>query len=141
MKKILFFSIVLLNQYLTFAQSNEVALEINGKPIYKQEFLQIYLKNNNNPKFDKASIDEYLELYKKFKLKVTEAENLKYDTLTKLKKELEGYRKTLSNSYLIDKEENDKLVEEAYKRLKTEIRASHILISIKSSNSTDTLDA
>ena len=141
MKKILFFSIVLLNQYLTFAQSNEVALEINGKPIYKQEFLQIYLKNNNNPKFDKASIDEYLELYKKFKLKVTEAENLKYDTLTKLKKELEGYRKTLSNSYLIDKEENDKLVKEAYKRLKTEIRASHILINIKSSNPTDTLDA
>ena len=141
MKKILFLSIILLNQYITFAQSNEIALEINGKPIYKQEFLQIYLKNNNTPKFDKASIDEYLELYKRFKLKVTEAENLKYDTIIKLKKELEGYRKTLSNSYLIDKEENNKLVEEAYKRLTTEIRASHILINIKSSNPADTLQA
>jgi len=141
MKKILFLSIILLNQYITFAQSNEIALEINGKPIYKQEFLQIYLKNNNKPKFDKASIDEYLELYKRFKLKVTEAENLKYDTIIKLKKELEGYRKTLSNSYLIDKEENNKLVEEAYKRLTTEIRASHILINVKSTNPADTLQA
>lgn len=141
MKKILFLSIILLNQYITFAQSDEIALEINGKPIYKQEFLQIYLKNNNTPKFDKASIDEYLELYKRFKLKVTEAENLKYDTIIKLKKELEGYRKTLSNSYLIDKEENKKLVEEAYKRLTIEIRASHILINVKSSNPADTLQA
>jgi peptidyl-prolyl cis-trans isomerase SurA len=141
MKKILFFSIILLNQYITFAQSDEIALEINGKPIYKQEFLQIYLKNNNTAKFDKASIDEYLELYKRFKLKVTEAENLKYDTIIKLKKELEGYRKTLSNSYLIDKEENKKLVEEAYKRLTTEIRASHILINVKSTNPADTLQA
>jgi peptidyl-prolyl cis-trans isomerase SurA len=74
-------------------------------------------------------------------LKVTEAENLKYDTIIKLKKELEGYRKTLSNSYLIDKEENNKLVEEAYKRLTTEIRASHILINVKSTNPADTLQA
>ena len=141
MKKILFFIIIFSTNYFIFSQKNEIALEINGKPIFKQDFLQIYLKNNNSPKFDKQSIDEYLELYKKFKLKVTEAESLKYDTLSKLKNELEGYRKTLSNSYLIDKEENNKLVEEAYNRLKKEIRASHILISIKSNNPTDTIQA
>ena len=141
MKKILFFIIIFSHNYFIFSQKNEIALEINGKPIFKQDFLQIYLKNNNSPKFDKQSIDEYLELYKKFKLKVTEAESLKYDTLSKLKNELEGYRKTLANSYLIDKEENNKLVEEAYQRLKKEVRASHILISIKSNNPTDTIQA
>ena len=132
---------MLLNINLGFAQGNEVVLEVNGKPVYKQEFLQIYLKNNNNPKYDKQSIDEYLELYKKFKLKVAEAEYLKYDTLSKLKKELEGYRKTLSNSYLIDKEQNNKLVEEAYNRLQKEIRASHILINIRSNSPADTLSS
>ncbi len=141
MKKIIFLLLMLLNINLGFAQGNEVVLEVKGKPVYKQEFLQIYLKNNNNPKYDKQSIDEYLELYKKFKLKVAEAEYLKYDTLSKLKKELEGYRKTLSNSYLIDKEQNNKLVEEAYNRLQKEIRASHILINIRSNSPADTLSS
>jgi peptidyl-prolyl cis-trans isomerase SurA len=139
MKNLIVFGITFIIFNIALAQNDQIVLEINNKPIYKKEFLQIFLKNNSNPKFDKASIDEYLELYKKFKLKVSEAEALGYDTIIKLKRELEGYRKTLANSYLIDKEENNKLVEEAYTRLKTEIRASHILINLKSNNPKDTL--
>lgn len=124
------------------SSDNPVVMEINGKPIFKSEFLQIYLKNNPSPKFDKNSIDEYVELYKKFKLKVTEAEYLKYDTISRLKKELEGYRKTLSTPYLVDKSENQKLVEEAYQRLKKEVRASHILITVdENAKPEDTLRA
>lgn len=113
------------------AQNNDYVIEVNNKKISKTEFLQIYLKNNQQPKFDKKSIDEYLELYKKFKLKVLEAEALGYDTLPKLKKELQGYRKTLATPYLIDKQENQKVVEEAYKRLQKEVKASHILIRLE----------
>jgi peptidyl-prolyl cis-trans isomerase SurA len=141
MKKLIFVTFFLIKSLFNFSQNQEIAMEINGKPILKKEFLQIYLKNNNNPKFDKQSIDEYLELYKKFKLKVFEAEELKYDTISRLKKELEGYRKTLSNSYLIDKEKNNFLIEQAYERLKTELRASHLLIEIKSNDPVDTLIA
>lgn len=141
MKKLIFVTFFLIKSLFNFSQNQEIAMEINGKPISKKEFLQIYLKNNNNPKFDKQSIDEYLELYKKFKLKVFEAEELKYDTISRLKKELEGYRKTLSNSYLIDKEKNNFLIEQAYERLKTELRASHLLIEIKSNDPVDTLIA
>ena len=61
-------------------------MEVNGQKVSKSEFLQIYLKNNNDPKFDKASIDEYMELFTKFKLKVVEAERLGYDTIPKIKK-------------------------------------------------------
>ena len=113
------------------AQDKDYVIEVNNKKISKAEFLQIYLKNNQQPKFDKKSIDEYLELYKKFKLKVLEAEALGYDTLPKLKKELQGYRKTLSTPYLIDKQENQKVIEEAYKRLQKEVKASHILIRLE----------
>jgi peptidyl-prolyl cis-trans isomerase SurA len=126
-KKILLF-ITCVSSFLIQAQ--EYVIEVNNKKITKQEFLQIYLKNNQNPKFDKASIDEYLELFKKFKLKVLEAESLGYDTIPKLKKELQGYRKSLSAPYLIDKQENLKVVEEAYKRLQKEVKASHILIRL-----------
>ena len=126
-KKILLF-ITCVSSFLIQAQ--EYVIEVDNKKITKEEFLQIYLKNNQNPKFDKASIDEYLELFKKFKLKVLEAESLGYDTLPKLKKELQGYRKSLSAPYLIDKQENLKVVEEAYKRLQKEVKASHILIRL-----------
>jgi peptidyl-prolyl cis-trans isomerase SurA len=142
MKKQLLIVLSLILSVGALAQKDPVLLEINGKPVTKSEFLQIYLKNNNDPKYDKVSLDEYLELFKKFKLKVAEAEALGYDTIPKLKKELDGYRKQLALPYLIDSAKNEALVKEAYDRTKNEIRASHILIRLESNASpADTLSA
>jgi peptidyl-prolyl cis-trans isomerase SurA len=142
MKKIVSFFLFFTAITFCYSQSEPVLLEIDGKPVLKSEFLQIYLKNNSKPKYDKASLDEYLELYRKFKLKVAEAETLKYDTIPKLKKEFEGYKKQLALPYLIDSVQNKALVQEAYERTKTEIRASHILIKLDGSASPqDTLAA
>ncbi len=142
MKKHLLIIAALFLSISTFAQEDPILMKIDGHPVTKSEFLQIYLKNNPNPKFDKASIDEYMELFKKFKLKVAEAEELGYDTIPKLKKELDGYRKQLSLPYLIDSAKNEALVREAYDRTRTEIRASHILITCASNASpADTLAA
>jgi peptidyl-prolyl cis-trans isomerase SurA len=142
MKKIVSFFLFFTSITFCYSQSDPVLLEIDGKPVLKSEFLQIYLKNNSKPKYDKASLDEYLELYRKFKLKVAEAETLKYDTIPKLKKEFEGYKKQLALPYLIDSVQNKALVQEAYERTKTEIRASHILIKLDGSASPqDTLAA
>lgn len=123
-------------------KKEEVVLEIDGKKVTKSEFLQIYLKNNNDPKYDKASLDEYMELFKKFKLKVAEAEALGYDTIPKLKKELDGYRKQLAQPYLVDSTQNMALVKQAYDRMKTEVRASHILVKVdENASPADTLVA
>lgn len=124
------------------AQQDPVLMEINGKKITKSDFLQVYLKNNNNPKYDQQTLDDYIELYKKFQLKVAEAEALGYDTIPKLKRELEGYQKQLAQPYLTDNEMNQSLVEQAYDRMKTEVRASHILIKVDPTASPeDTLKA
>lgn len=124
------------------AQQDPVLMEIDRKPVTKSEFLQIYLKNNPDPKYDKASLDEYMELFKRFKLKVAEAEALGYDTIPKLKKELEGYRKQLALPYLVDSAKNEALVREAYDRTRNEVRASHILIRVEPNASPeDTLAA
>ena len=134
--------IISTNSYFHAQKNNPVLMEVDGVPVSKSEFLQIYLKNNADPKFDKASMDEYLEMFKKFKLKVAEAETLGYDTIPKLKKELEGYKKQLANPYLIDSAANNYLVQEAYERLKTDIRASHILIKCdQNALPKDTMDA
>ena len=124
------------------AQQDPILMEIDGKPVTKSEFLQIYLKNNPTPKYDKAALDEYMELFKKFKLKVAEAEALKYDTIPKLKKELEGYQKQLALPYLVDAAKNEALVKEAYDRTKSEVRASHILVRLEqNATPADTLAA
>lgn len=131
MKKQLILVLSVLFSIQVSAQNDDSVIEIDGKKVSKSEFLQIYLKNNNAPKYDQQSLDEYMELFKKFKLKVAEAEALGYDTIPKLKKELEGYRKQLAQPYLIDSSQNSYLVNQAYERMKTEIRASHILIRVE----------
>ena len=126
--KTLFVSIALVLTSLSFSQKEAVIMTVDGKGVTKSEFLTIYLKNNPTPKYDQASLDEYIQLFEKFKLKVAEAEALGYDTIPKLMKELEGYRKQLALPYLIDSAQNQVLVKEAYERSRVEVRASHILI-------------
>ena len=134
MKRIVF-ALALMTGLNGFGQNDPVIMTIDGKAITKSEFLQIYLKNNNDPKYDKASLDEYMELFKKFKLKVAEAEALGYDTIPKLVRELNGYKKQLALPYLVDSVKNQSLVKEAYDRTKTEVRASHIMIKLAPNNS------
>ncbi len=121
-----------------------VLLTINGENITKSEFLSVYQKNNANKQapIDEKSLNEYLELYINFKLKVKEAEFLKLDTSSAFNNELAGYRKQLAQPYLVDKDVNDALLNEAYSRSKFDVRASHILIRVdKDAAPKDTLNA
>lgn len=142
MKKTVLIAFSLLFGLGISAQNDPTIMTINGKKITQSEFLQIYLKNNPDPKYDQASLDEYMELFTKFKLKVAEAEALGYDTIPKLVRELDGYKKQLALPYLIDSAKNESLIKEAYDRTVNEIKASHILIKLPPNPSPeDTLKA
>lgn len=113
------------------AQDNDpVVLTIEGEDIHASEFMYIYSKNNDNVSFDKDSLDNYMELFINYKLKVREAKELKYDTIPRLKRELGQYRDQLSLPYLTDKDKTEELVKEAYDRTVNEVRASHILVKV-----------
>lgn len=105
-------------------------MTVDGKPVSRAEFEAIYKKNNKEASVTKEALDEYLELFINYKLKVREAESLGMDTITKFRNELDGYRKQLARPYLIDRELNDALMREAYDRSQQEVRASHILIQV-----------
>jgi peptidyl-prolyl cis-trans isomerase SurA len=97
--------------------------------VTKSEFERVFMKNNQKDKKpDEKSVNEYLDLYINFKLKVKEAQSMGLDTSASFKKELEGYRKQLAQPYLTDKNVNEALIREAYDRGKLEVNASHILI-------------
>ena len=113
------------------AQTDDpVLFTVDGNPVHVSEFLYIYQKNNGTKAdFSAKSLQEYLDLYTKFKLKVTKARQMKLDTIPELIQELAGYRKQLSKSYLVDKEVNEKLIREVYERRQFDLNVSHILIS------------
>jgi peptidyl-prolyl cis-trans isomerase SurA len=116
---------------------------VNGTPILVSEFTGIYTKTNQDKAdFSRASLEEYLDLYTRFKLKVAKARELHLDTLPALKAELEGYRRQLAGSYLVDKEVTDGLVREAHDRMLKDIELSHVFVSCdKNASSKDTLRA
>jgi len=112
-------------------QSNDpVIMTVDGKPVSRSEFEAIYKKNNKEAPVTKEALDEYLDLFINYKLKVREAEALGMDTIGKFKSELDGYRKQLARPYLIDRELNDALMKEAYARMQEEVRAAHILVQV-----------
>ncbi|NOS90396.1 MAG: hypothetical protein HOP30_00595 [Cyclobacteriaceae bacterium] len=104
---------------------------VNKVPTFTDEFIYLYKKNHQNKPddFTEAKIDEYLNLFVNFKLKVTEAKALGLDTTAKFIKELSTYREDLKKPYRAEPDLLDKLTKETYERLTQEVRASHILIS------------
>lgn len=120
-----------------------VLFYVEKTPVTASEFKYIYAKTNQEKAdFSEASLREYLDLYEKFKLKVYRAKDMKLDTIPALKSELEGYRRTLANSYLVDKEVTDRLIRETYDRSKKDVEISHIFFQCdKAAKPADTLIA
>jgi peptidyl-prolyl cis-trans isomerase SurA len=108
--------------------ADPVLMSVDGQPVTKAEFEAIYKKNNKEASVTREALDEYLELFINYKLKVREAEKLGMDTISKFRTELDGYRKQLARPYLIDRELNDALIREAFDRSQQEVRASHLLV-------------
>jgi peptidyl-prolyl cis-trans isomerase SurA len=130
-----------------FAQtktSDPVLMKVDGKEINLSEFMNVYKKNSNlkDQINDQKSLNEYIDLFTNLKLKVREAEKMGLDTSAAFISELAGYRKQLSAPYLTDKNVTDALIEEAYNRMKKDIRASHILVKVnEDALPADTLEA
>ena len=140
MKLTWLFSIVFI--YANFYSQEIDILTINGNKVYKSEFEQIYWKNKKEKLATKEDLDEYIDLFINFKLKVLAAEKLGLDTMNKFINELNGYKIQLEKPYLIDTAINEALIKEAYFRTINEIEASHIMIKVSPTSSPlDTLKA
>ena len=136
-KSLLFVLLVFILNAKIFSQNDPVFFTVDGNPVHLSEFNYIYTKTNGSKAdFSRASIEEYLDLYTKFKMKVARAKDMKLDTIPALQEELAGYRRQLADSYLTDKEVTEKLVKEAYDRIQKDISLSHILVKIDRNDTT-----
>lgn len=110
-------------------KNDKILVTVGNEKITTGEFLSIYNKNNvQSEAIDPKTIDEYLDLFINFRLKVKDAEMHGLDTLKSFKDELAGYRKQLAQPYFTDESVIEALTKEAYDRSLLDIRASHILI-------------
>ena len=116
--------------FATLSGQNNTILKIDNQTVNKAEFEQIYWKNKKEKIATKEDLDEYIQLFVNFKLKVIAAEELGLDTTKKFINELSGYRVQLEKPYLIDTSINEDLINEAYYRTINEVNASHIMTKL-----------
>ena len=136
----------------TKAQTNDpVVMEFDGVKITKSEFVKNFKQANNiNPEaaptactYEKRkALQEYVDLYANFRLRLYDAYAKKYDTATALRNEYRTYRNEMALPYLIDSAELDNLLRQTYERNQYAIRASHIMVRLDPNASPkDTLTA
>lgn len=122
---------------------HDILLHVDTMKVSAGEFLYELKKNNySSDTITKQDINDYLEMYSNFKLKVRDAYARGYDTTNSFIREFNVYKNQLDDSYLTNDSLLDSLTRKVYSRLKYEIRASHILINApESAAPSDTLKA
>ena len=139
MKRIFFslsllFYFNLINSQILLSISDNINNEKSDVTL--SEFENLFYKTNDTI-ITEDYLNEYLDLFINFKLKVQEARSIGLDTQKSFINELDGYKKQLAKPYLKDKDFENSLLKEAYERLNYDVRASHILVNI----TTDDQDA
>ncbi len=128
MKKRLFAVAVLgATIFASFAKTNDpVLMNVAGKDITLGEFEYLYHKNNAQ-QVKPQSLDEYVEMFINYKLKVADAEAAGIDTTATFLEEYIKFRNELADPYLSDKAVLDSIVRVSYKHMANDLTVSHIM--------------
>lgn len=137
MKRIFVVASCLAVQLATFAQTDDpVIMTIAGEPVLRSEFEYSYNKNNTEGVIDKKTVDEYVDLFVNYKLKVAAALEEKMDTVSSYKKEYVGYRDQQVRPTLITEADVEAEAQKIYRDTKDQIGAdglitpAHILLRL-----------
>jgi peptidyl-prolyl cis-trans isomerase SurA len=139
MKFQLLLSALLACSTLCPAQSDDpVVMTINGNPVTRSEFEYSYNKNNSEGVIDKKTVDEYVDLFINYKLKVEAAKAAKLDTMKSFQKEFAGYRDQQIRPAFINDSDVEAEAKKIYRETQQQIdnnggmrKVAHILIIMK----------
>ncbi len=121
---------------LAWAAKDPVIMTVNGVDVPKSEFEYLYHKNSQQ-QMATQPIDEYVDMFVNYRLKVADAIASGVDTTAAFRQEMAQYRHDLAAPYLADSLYLNKLVREAWERSKDEVQASHIMIFKKGNAAED----
>ncbi len=114
---------------VALAAKDPVLMNINGKDIRLSEFEYLY-KKNSQQQIQQESLEQYVDRFVTYKLKVADAEAAKIDTSAAFKAEFEGYKADLVKPFLVDTNVNNRLVAEAYDRMIKNVDVDHIMLPV-----------
>ena len=131
------------------AQTNDpTIMTVNGKAVTRSEFEYSYNKNNEETVVDKKSVDDYVDLFINFKLKVLAAEEAGIDTTAAFRKEFLMYRDQQLRPTFINDNDLEKAAQRVYADTKQRIdengglvRSSHILVRMDQKATTQQQEA
>lgn len=106
--------------------SERVLMTIDNTPVTLGEFEYLYHKNNSQ-QIEPQTIDQYLDMFINYKLKVAEARAAGIDTTAAFVTELRGYTRDLAKPYLKDTEVEQQLIDKMYDRMQQDVNVSHIM--------------
>ena len=112
-----------------------VLMTVNGKDVKLSEFEYLFHKNNSQ-QIQPQTLDEYVDMFVTYKLKVADAEAAGIDTTAAFINEFTGYRDDLADPYLNDVAFEDSLMRVAYSHLRESVDVSHIMVPLQAPNST-----
>ena len=137
MKNLLFtFCAAIVAQTALAQVEDPIVMTVNGEDVTRSEFEYSYNKNNTELVVDKASLDEYVELFVNYKLKVAAAKDAQLDTMAAFQKEMADYRAQQAEEDLIDSAFIEAEARKTYEMTARNIgpdglfQASHILIRL-----------
>ena len=130
-------AIILLFSAKAFAQTGDpVIMNIAGQDITRSEFEYSYKKNNSEGVIDKKTVDEYVDLFVNYKLKVQAAVDERMDTLSSYKSEFRHYRdQQIRPSFITDADveaEAHTIYDNEVKRIGSDglIQPAHIFVRL-----------
>ena len=139
MKSKLLIGAMLLCGNIVFAQVDDpVVMKINGQPVSRSEFEYSFNKNNSEGVIDKKCVDEYVDLFVNYKLKVEAAKEARLDTLKSFLNEFAGYRDQQIRPAMITDADIEAEARRIYEETRSRIdgnggmtKPAHILVMVK----------
>lgn len=120
------------------ANNDPVLMNIAGKDVHLSEFEYLYHKNNSQ-QVQPQTLDEYVEMFVNYKLKVADAEAHGIDTTAAFMSEFNQFRNELAQPYLVDLAVQDSIVNSIYSQMTDELVVSHIMMHEGSEAKLDSL--
>jgi len=116
---------------------------IGQEKVSVDEFLRIYQKNNQSTtSYSEKDVQEYVELFTLFKMKLQEAKRMRLDTLPMLKEDYQKYTDQLLQNHFVDKNYIDNIWKAQYEHMKYDVKVAHIMVKCApNANPSDTLIA
>lgn len=111
------------------ADKDPVLMTVAGEDVTLSEFEYLYHKNTEQ-QIEPETLDEYMERFIVYKLKVADARANGIDTTKAFREEFIKYRNDLAEPYMTDSAKFEAMVQEIYSRKSREVEVAHIMLPI-----------